>query len=139
SAAFIGLGLYLAPALFKSGSDGASQRPGGAVYAWVDAFLLPESRRSAHVGDLVYAVEEARDHLRKTGKAKRIFVDFTGVVCSNCRYNEQNVFPIPEVRRAMQEYIGVEMYTDKVPLDLFAPKLSAELGTQTSTIPYARA
>jgi thiol:disulfide interchange protein len=139
SAAFIGLGLYLAPALLKTGSEGTPQRPGGAVYAWVDAFLLPESRRSAHVGDLYYAVEEAREHLRKTGKAKRIFVDFTGVVCSNCRYNEQNVFPIPEVRRAMEDYIGVELYTDKVPLDLFAPKVRAELGTQTSTIPYARA
>ena len=139
SAAFIGLGLYLAPALLKTGGEGTPQRPGGAVYAWVDAFLLPESRRSAHVGDLYYAVEEARDHLRKTGKPKRVFVDFTGVVCSNCRYNEQNVFPIPEVRRAMEDYIGVELYTDKVPLDLFASKLRADLGSQASTIPDARA
>jgi thiol:disulfide interchange protein len=139
SAAFIGLGLYLAPALFKSGSEGASQRPGGAVYAWVDAFLLPESRRSVHTGDLYYAVEQAREHMRKTGTAKRIFVDFTGVVCSNCRYNEQNVFPIPEVQRAMQDYIGVELYTDKVPLDLFAPKLTAELATLANTVAYARA
>lgn len=139
SAAFIGLGLYLAPALFKSGNEGTSQRPGGSVYAWVDAFLLPESRRHNVSGDLYYAVLEARDHLRKTGKPKRIFVDFTGVVCSNCRYNEQNVFPIPEVRRAMQAYIGVELYTDKVPLELFAPTLSAELGSQANTVAYARA
>ncbi len=138
SAAFLGLGLYLTPALFKVGNEGASQRPGGSVYAWVDSFLLPEPR-GHNIGDLHYAVQQARDHLRKTGTPKRIFVDFTGVVCSNCRYNEQHVFPIPEVRRAMQEYIGVELYTDNVPLDLFAPTLSAELGTQANTMSYARA
>ena len=38
---FLGLGVYLLPALFK-GADGKPQRPGGVVYAWVDAFLLPE-------------------------------------------------------------------------------------------------
>ena len=38
---FLGLGFYLLPAMFK-GPDGEAQRPAGAVYAWVDAFLLPE-------------------------------------------------------------------------------------------------
>ena len=38
---FLGLGIYLLPATFK-GPDGKTQRPSGAVYAWVEAFLLPE-------------------------------------------------------------------------------------------------
>jgi thiol:disulfide interchange protein DsbD len=138
SAAFIGLGVYLAPALFKVNSEGAAQRPGGAIFAWVDAFLLPESRGSAGsrshpvTGDLYYAVEQARDHLRKTGQPKRILVDFTGIVCSNCRYNEQHVFPKPEVQEAFQQYINVEVYTDGVPVDLYAPEIQSELARDSS-------
>jgi cytochrome c biogenesis protein CcdA len=39
---FLTLGLYLMPALFKQG-DGAQQRPRGAVFAWLDSFLLPDA------------------------------------------------------------------------------------------------
>ncbi len=82
SAAFLGLGLYLLPALFKTGADGSAQRPGGAVYAWVDSFLLPEASATrsdvARSGNLPYAVAEARDYRRQTGQPKRLFLDFTG-------------------------------------------------------------
>jgi thiol:disulfide interchange protein DsbD len=131
SAAFIALGLYLAPALFKVSSEGTAQRPGGAIFAWIDAFLLPESRGerddSIKIADLYYAVEQSRDHLKKTGEPKRIFVDFTGVICSNCRFNENNVFKRAEVKAAFQKYFGVEVYTDNVPLELFAPAMRAEI------------
>src|SRR4029077_20238753 len=40
---FLALALYLAPALFKVNAAGQPQRPGGAIYAWIDSFLLPES------------------------------------------------------------------------------------------------
>jgi thiol:disulfide interchange protein DsbD len=140
SAAFVGIGLYLTPALFKAGNDGAPQRPGGAVYAWVDAFLLPESRRGEagkeqpKTGDLQYAIEMARDLSRTTGKPKRIFVDFTGQVCTNCRINEKDVFPRPEVQEAFRQYIRVEIYTDRVPSDLYAPQVQAALARDNSRL-----
>src|SRR5205814_594490 len=96
SAAFLGLALYLAPALFKVNTAGQSQRPGGAVYAWIDSFLLPESTEGdaemEHTGNLAYAVNQAREEYKRTGKPKRIFIDFTGVSCTNCKINEKSVF-----------------------------------------------
>ena len=43
---FLGLSVYLLPGIFK-GPDGTVQRPKGAVFAWVDAFLLPEPKPKA--------------------------------------------------------------------------------------------
>ena len=41
SIAFLGLALYMLPGLFTM-ANGEQQRPGGTVFAWLDAFLLPE-------------------------------------------------------------------------------------------------
>src|SRR4029077_19038015 len=46
AAVFLGIGLYLAPALFKVNAEGEAQRPSGTIYAWVDSFLLPDIRSS---------------------------------------------------------------------------------------------
>jgi thiol:disulfide interchange protein DsbD len=131
SAAFIGIAVYLTPGLFKVGNDGNAQRPSGTVFAWVDAFLLPESRGGSRqgpvIGDLYYAVEKAREHLRQTGQPKRVFVDYTGMICTNCRDNEREVFPRPEVQHAMQQYLAVELYGDTMPRDIYAPALRAEI------------
>jgi thiol:disulfide interchange protein DsbD len=140
SAAFFGLALYLTPALFKVNNEGAPQRPGGAVYAWVDAFLLPESgggdsaKDLPKTGDLMYAVEQAQEYYKRTGQPKRLFVDFTGLVCTNCRINEKDVFPRPEVQRAFRQYINVELYTDKMPADLYAPASQADLAKDNSRL-----
>jgi thiol:disulfide interchange protein DsbD len=79
---FLGLGFYLLPALFKGG-DGEKQRPAGAIYAWVDSFLLPEPREGrgalAWTANLQAAIEEARAARARTGIPKYVFVDFTGI------------------------------------------------------------
>ena len=117
---FLGFGLYLTPGLFKN-SDGQGQRPGGIVFAWVDAFLLPEpTSGSAELpwhADLPDAIDQARTD------QKLVFVDFTGVTCSNCKANEREVFP--KVRRLLEKYTLVQMYTDVVPSEFFLtiPKL----------------
>jgi thiol:disulfide interchange protein DsbD len=95
SLVFLSLGLYLMPALFKQGS-GELQRPAGSVFAWLDAFLLPEppetgdlrapadARRSAAgpsksaihlawIGNFEKGLQTARD------QRKLMFVDFTGL------------------------------------------------------------
>ena len=38
---------------------------------------------------------------------------------SNCRLNEQNVFPRPEVHDLLREYERVQLYTDEVPEELY--------------------
>jgi thiol:disulfide interchange protein DsbD len=85
SLAFLTLGLYLAPGLFK-GAEGEQQRPRGVVFAWVDSFLLPEvsaepaqtagrgkGRPSRWSGDLEGSLKLAAEQRR------RVFLDFTGL------------------------------------------------------------
>jgi thiol:disulfide interchange protein DsbD len=79
---FLSLSFYLAPAMFKFGADGEKQRPNGTIYSWIESFLLPEPRDGKGAlewsGNLVDAVEKARKYRQETGKAKLVFVDFTG-------------------------------------------------------------
>ena len=55
--------------------------------------------------------DEALRVARETGMP--IFVDFTGVTCTNCRWMEKNIFPIPEVAVLMGQYVRVQLWTDK--------------------------
>ncbi|MDY3555849.1 cytochrome c biogenesis protein CcdA [Gemmata sp. JC717] len=110
---FLGLSAYLAPALLKF--DGKPQRPSGAVYAWVEAFLLPEDKPTESGADEVWRtdLQEALDASKKSGQP--VFVDFTGVTCTNCKYNEHFVFPQLAVREELQKFEKVRLYTDEVP------------------------
>jgi thiol:disulfide interchange protein len=127
SIAFLGLALYLTPAMFKINAAGLPQRPVGTIYSWVDAFLLPDSHGGdseiSNTANLEYAVFQAREEFKKTGTAKRIFIDFTGVTCDNCKINEKSVFTKPEIGRLFAPYQFVKMYTDSVPLDYYASDL----------------
>ena len=43
---------------------------------------------------------------------KNIFIDFTGVTCTNCRWMETNIFSINFIEELMSEYVLVSLYTD---------------------------
>jgi cytochrome c biogenesis protein CcdA len=115
---FLGLGAYLLPGMFKH-ADGKAQRPGGAVYAWVDAFLLPEPKHLGWGTDLPDAVARVRADAQKSGKARPIILDFTGVTCTNCSYNENSVFPQAKVNDLLDKFERVQLYTDWLPADLY--------------------
>ncbi len=143
--AFVGLGVYLVPGLFQ-GADGQPQRPKGEVFAWVDSFLLPdatppappksgsgnEATAEAASRDLDATKKQVAGRVRKWEEEKKatptapppdkrlVFVDFTGVTCSNCKLNERNVFPRPEVAELLKKYAEVQLYTDTVPVHLYA-------------------
>jgi thiol:disulfide interchange protein DsbD len=48
-----------------------------------------------------------------------IFVDFTGETCTNCKYNENNIFPQPKVNDLLEQFERVQLYTDWVPASSF--------------------
>lgn len=52
------------------------------------------------------AVEQAK------AENKRIFVDFTGYTCTNCRWMEANMFVKPEVKAEMEKFVLASLYTD---------------------------
>ncbi len=56
--------------------------------------------------DLKRALEIAKQ------ENKKVFVDFTGYTCTNCRWMEANMFPLPAVRQELEKYVLVSLYTD---------------------------
>jgi len=61
--------------------------------------------------DLFFQYEQALAYAKKVHKP--LFIDFTGHSCVNCRYNEQNVWPEPEVSKYLQnDYVCVSLYVD---------------------------
>lgn len=110
------VGLYFIPGLWRQ-NDGSRIRPQGIVFAWIDAFLLPDSGQGEDLpftGDLSGAIEKSKQDGRP------IFIDFTGVTCVNCKLNEKNVFPVPSVKSLLLKYHLVQLYTDRV-IDQFVP------------------
>ncbi len=125
----LGIALHLIPSLWsQSGSGGnpVRNRPQGVIFSWLDAFLLPDENASGDSegpifgGDLALALEQSK----KDGKL--VFVDFTGVTCSNCKWNEANIFPRPEIRKLLEKYHLVQLYTDRVPNRFFPAQALAD-------------
>jgi thiol:disulfide interchange protein DsbD len=131
--AFLGLAFYLSPALFVKAADGEETRPNGAVFAWVNSFLLPEPRAAKSevwTPNLEDAIAQAREYKKATGKTKLVFIDFTGEICTNCSLNENNVFSKAEIQKLFKPYILVRLYCDTVPTKYYAAedRAAAEAG-----------
>lgn len=43
---------------------------------------------------------------------KKLFVDFTGYTCTNCRWMEANMFPRPNVSAELEKFVRLRLYTD---------------------------
>jgi thiol:disulfide interchange protein len=56
--------------------------------------------------------EEAKAKAKETGKP--IFVDFTGVYCTNCRVVEQNIFTKKETQEKFKNFVPVSIFIDRV-------------------------
>jgi thiol:disulfide interchange protein len=133
--AFLGLAVYLAPAMF-------GLHPAGVVGDNVVAFLpirtghdgdapgiggRPGTPESDH-RDWYMDYEDAWKDAVENNKA--IFIDFTGTNCSNCRYNEQNIFPLPPVKQELSRLVKLSLYTDTVPNRKLSAKESKEQGNR---------
>ena len=56
--------------------------------------------------DLAKALAQAK------AENKRVFIDFTGYTCTNCRWMEANVFVKPEVEAEMSKFVLAKLFTD---------------------------
>ncbi|MBK8396475.1 MAG: thioredoxin family protein [Leptospiraceae bacterium] len=87
----------------------------GRTLGELDAYLPPPSSQLNNTKlpeELVWLdnLEFAKAESIKTGK--RIFLDFTGYTCTNCRWMEQNIFTEPDVKELLAKFILVRLYTD---------------------------
>ena len=56
--------------------------------------------------DLDGALAAARE------SGNRVFIDFTGYTCTNCRWMESNMFTIPEVAEQLERFVLARLFTD---------------------------
>jgi thiol:disulfide interchange protein DsbD len=115
---FLGLAVYMMPALWR-------KTPQGIVGEWLVAFAPLDTGREAFLGNAGDGGGKEKGHEtfldydkaweQAVKEKKDLFIDFTGVNCTNCRANENNVFPLPRVRQEMQKFVVVQLYNDSVP------------------------
>jgi len=108
---FLAVGFYL--------GAGLSGKPLGEL----DAFLPPYSMESgvaSFTSATRFSSEPERwlqrydDALVEAKQRNRpIFIDFTGVTCTNCRWMEKNIFARADVAELMRDFVLVQLWTDK--------------------------
>ena len=104
---FVGLGVYLTTGIL------------GKKLGELESFLPPKNAESALniLGNKDEELDWIKNDLEKALlkakiENKKVLIDFTGYTCTNCRWMEANMFPIPEVSREMEKYVLVGLYTD---------------------------
>ncbi len=93
---------------------GLAGRPIGAL----GTFLPPAgyggvSASAGPANSLPFLTNYAAALAQAKAEGKPLFVDFTGVTCTNCRWNEINVFPRADVKAQLANYVRVQLYTDR--------------------------
>ncbi len=88
----------------------------GRPLGQLSAFLPPDpypGQAGKRMSNLVWistydaAVAEAK------ASGKNVFIDFTGIYCTNCRDIEENVFTRPEVERELGKFVLARLFTDE--------------------------
>lgn len=109
---FIALALYLV-----QGTIGGSVGPLES-FVYVESArpiaetpVQPSSVTSSVLGQWTEDLDGALRHARQANVP--VFVDFTGVSCTNCRWMEKNMFTKPAVREYMNRMILVRAFTDR--------------------------
>ena len=91
----------------------------GAKLGELEAFLPPDlsnnsSRMFGGSGDKLQWIKNDYEGALAKAKSenKRVFVDFTGYTCTNCRWMEANVFVKSEVEAELKKFVLSSLYTD---------------------------
>ncbi|MCX7640428.1 MAG: protein-disulfide reductase DsbD family protein [Pyrinomonadaceae bacterium] len=83
----------------------------------LESFLPPELDKPR---SLLYKEQESEwinNDLEKAKQIarlekKRVFIDFTGYTCTNCRWMEANIFTKPAVKSELKKFVLVKLFTD---------------------------
>ncbi|WP_337177882.1 protein-disulfide reductase DsbD domain-containing protein [Paludisphaera sp.] len=152
--AFLGLALYMAPGLFGRPPMGlvwdrlivgilpadsheltadvrmAAADPGeGPVKATsTDPEEAQREQKNLHGVLWGMSLDKAREEA--AAQNRPILIDFTGVNCANCRLMERRVLPRPDIVKLLQEFVTVQLYTDRVPIDSITSAQREELALE---------
>ena len=117
---FLSLSLYLLSGNFGYNINGT-----------IESYLPPKKVKSnlnwIHSLDNAFIIANEED--------KKIFIDFTGVTCTNCRWMETNVFAEQSVEDLMSQFTLVSLYTDAG--DNYLEKRDYQISRfKTAALPY---
>lgn len=108
---FLGMAFYLLTGLFggKLGELDAFLPPASAPGALNSAAFggVSSAEHFAWLPSFDAAIEQAKTN------NKPIFLNFTGVTCTNCRWMESNMFTDQLVKKELDRFVLAELYTDR--------------------------
>jgi len=120
SSAFLLLGLYLLSGNFGYNINGT-----------IESYLPPKKVKSNL--NWVNSLDDA--FVLANQNDQKIFIDFTGVTCTNCRWMETNVFAKKSVEDIMSNFVLVSLYTDSG--DNYLEKRDYQINRfKTAALPY---
>ncbi len=107
AAIFFGICIYLTTGIL------------GRKLGELESFLPPKNAHSVfnvlgnQEEELTWITNDFEAALKQAkAENKQVFVDFTGYTCTNCRWMEANMFPVPAVKNEMEKFVLVSLYTD---------------------------
>ena len=120
SIVFLSLSLYLLSGNF-----------GYRINGTIESYLPPKKEYSNL--EWVNSLEEGFQLAKEENR--NIFIDFTGVTCTNCRWMETNIFKQESVEELMEQFVLVSLYTDAV--DNYLEKREYQIDRfETAALPY---
>jgi thiol:disulfide interchange protein len=93
----------------------------GSRLGEIESFLPPATEGAvagagsggAISGELSWITNDYQAAVKQAqAEKKKIFIDYTGYTCTNCRWMEANMFPKPNVRAELEKFVRVRLYTD---------------------------
>ncbi len=127
-----GAAAFVASAYCLAGIQGA---PLGEFAAFLPPDPYPGRTGAAVPGQVAWKHDYAEALAAARAENKPIFINFTGVTCTNCRWMEKNMFPRPDVSGVLSRFVPLELYTDRAtPQDLANRELQRKL-TKVVTLP----
>ena len=115
----------------------------GAKLGELESFLPPDlenasARMFGGKEEKLKWIENDLDKAIAQAKAenKRVFIDFTGYTCTNCRWMEANVFPKSEVETEMSKFVLARLYTDDGSENNTKQQEFQEANFQTVALPF---
>ena len=126
--------IYLATGLFG--------QPLGELDAFLPPYALADSGQAtvatdAKAGAHASWLQSYPEALAEAGRSGRpIFIDFTGITCTNCRLMEKTIFARADVQEIFAEYVVVQLWTDKPTPESTANQEMQQTRFGTVALPY---
>ncbi|MBL8088606.1 MAG: hypothetical protein JNM85_11125 [Chthonomonas sp.] len=114
---------------FLAGIQGAHL---GTLGSFMPPDPYPGKKGTMVAGELEWSEDYKGSLASASAKNGLVFIDFTGVTCTNCRWVEQNIFPDGKVREELERYTRVKLYTDRIGKDEANFHLQVKLTKQTT-------